>query len=135
MNLVAFDPGLRRSGVAVFVGGALVFAASLLTNQAGVADMVREFSAACTERGRLICEWPPDAETKVLVTAIEDIGWPETQRVRATSWKGKAGKRDTHRRVAALLTDEEKTAVGLSGLGQDAKDAIGLGLWALGRLG
>ena len=61
------------------------------------------------------------------------IGATQTRTVRPQEWKGSVPKRIHHERVKALLWAPELAL--LAGHPHDTIDAIGLGLWALGRMG
>jgi hypothetical protein len=59
--------------------------------------------------------------------------------VKPAEWKGQLPKDVCHRRVRALLTDEERAILTRDCRGMPASkrhnvlDAVGIGLWALGR--
>lgn len=158
MNLGAIDPGLRYPAAARFENGKLVRASrvkiptKLATLERGqrcleVAKLIRDYLGSCDE---LVTEWPrtyrrmkgdpadlfPLAGVGMAVAGMMLV--PVTAPT-APEWIGSIPKNEKGdplesprgHRVWSILDDAEKAVVVLS---HDAIDAVGLGLFRLGRL-
>lgn len=142
MRILAIDPG-KCSGVAVFLDGRLkdVWAVrdhSLIPVAPGLVDV-------------LVCEKPhirkgTPRENDILTLAISHGRWLEAYRNAKhvcplpVTWKGTLDKEVHHPRVIKRLTAVENLRLesGLSDLALSLRhnvlDAVGLGLWHLGRM-
>lgn len=132
-RLVAIDPG-ARTGIAEFRDGIL--------HAAGVSS----FQALVTGRGifegRIVVEVPdrvepgiPLADILLLARRAGGLGYrfsPGPEFVGASLWKGSVPKKIHNSRVLALLSDSERAI--LPSRDHNMIDAVGLGLWALGRM-
>jgi hypothetical protein len=147
VTLVALDPGSRRAGVAVFASARPVAAVDLRTNRASVLEMVDEVLVALATvdptAAVLVSEYPRRYATaraawrdiddlRAVVRAVEGWGWVATRRVAPGTWGSTVPKHIRALRTGEALTVADRLAVGWAGLGPDAKDALGIGLWALG---
>lgn len=142
-HLIAVDPG-KKTGVARFESGRLV--------EAYVAEPAALLERKIYPPPRVVIEnprwYPYDhkdvndlLDLAVLVGRYQqhfagqgaqvELVWPRT-------WKGTAPKKVTNMRALAALSPEELAVVPLRPRAKDVDnnvaDAIGLGLWKLGRL-
>lgn len=161
MDILAVDPGLRVCGVATFEDGFLKTAAEVktLTKDAeagplawgGMADAIcaavgedRRFGAVVVElpqvyRGPLLKGDPNDLLHLVgvlghLCGQLEahcGVGEVEFHHYRPAEWKGQVPKAIHHERIQRRLSKSEIT---VWPKGHNAKDAVGLGLFHLGRM-
>lgn len=73
-----------------------------------------------------------------MVGRIEQRYWGEAQTVYPRTWKGSVPKDVHNKRVLAALTDEERALLPRRPRAKDFDhnlvDAVGLGLWKLGRM-
>lgn len=133
-SLTAIDPGIR-TGVAWFIDGKLVNVQQCKDEPVAVSRLV---VIECPEyqKGRR-CS-PND-----LITLARRVGrWEERVRiaggkcvlVKPSEWKGSVPKRVHHARILARLEADERDVLETSSVGPDAMDAIGIGLWYLGRM-
>lgn len=142
-GLVAIDPGKRICGLAVFVDGVLVSAgeprpvdvvrtamAVLLINDVDTEDWVAETPQNYPgERAK-----EEDLETLRRVLAnIEISAGVKLKRHKPRAWKGQVPKEIHHERIRAALTESERALVDALPRTRDALDAVGLGLFVLGR--
>lgn len=136
-TLLAIDPG-NSSGWALFSGGVLTHAGTCRT------PPLQAISAT-----HIIAERPTIYPTDVakpagIITLAIGLGrWLEANRhvppervtlVEPRSWKGSVKKTIHHERCARALTAAERAAVVWDVLGLDARDAVCLGLFGLGRV-
>jgi len=160
-TLIAIDPGVRNAGCAVFVGGQL--AEAVLFAPLDGADhfkgeaVARLFRWYLEPRAHLrleaaICELPQVYSTAqqkgrqsdlidlaVVCGAIgqvaSDHGLP-TRFINPRVWKGQTPKDITTARAQVELTPDERVRVKLpkqGSLHHNVWDAIGIGLWGVGR--
>lgn len=137
--LLAVDPG-AVSGIACFLYGGLQWARS------GPAIPYHRGAYSCLDQIRVVAEVPIErrdgtgrrAPVEDLITLAIRLGrvtsnFPEheIELVTPHAWKGNLSKTLTRSRVMVSLSDEEKIRVGEAD--HNAIDAIGLGLYALGR--
>jgi hypothetical protein len=91
----------------------------------------------------LVAEWPSLYDTRrvthgtvrelrAVVEAVEAQPWAACARVAPRTWKQTTPKPIHHARLARALTDAEREAW-WDDAGPDARDAIGIGLWATRR--
>lgn len=136
-KVLSIDPGVHKSACALFIDGLLTFADDLPNPEAF--NLIRTITDAVvvvetpvlypTKRakhydvGRLL-----DVAKKMAKTAENGVG------VSPSAWKGQVPKKIHNKRVLAALSDTEKSLV-LSIDNHNTIDAIGIGLWYLGRLG
>lgn len=156
-RLVAIDPDTKACGVALFVDGRLRRALALpVSDFAAIAPLRAEQgdSLCVIERPRMygrVGDQRDFLDLAVIVGRAQEImraqGY-EVQLVEPRVWKGGAPKRITSLRVWARLSAQERCRVDLparalraldagqgvaSGRSSDVLDAVGIGLWALGR--
>ncbi len=156
--LLAVDPGIVRAGFALFGSQRLIKAGTVRVSDEGnvlerAARMARAIKK-CVGRTKveLVVEWPQvyqrvAGKTKgdpnsllplaavcgALATSIDDV-----RIVRPFEWKGqvpkktRGGANPIKLRVERRLTDSELAAIPPK-MAHDGYDAIGIGLWALGR--
>lgn len=148
-HLVSIDLGKRVSGVAVFENGRLREAYEITCPTGRAADMARDIIESAFDAAGQPDDWRPKwvAEKmldysgkngrKVNLEQLREIGrhmaamGARPQLITARKWKGSITKDVTRIRVLeALDTDETYTE-----LTKETVDAIGLGLFVLGRVG
>lgn len=150
---VAVDLGKTKVGVAVFYGDTLKLAFTshsmygstpedvAFLVMASLRDDLEDW-ATVPAPPEFVCEWPmkypnkrithKDLESLYLVgNAIGQLnnGW--TKKYTPGQWKGNVPKPAHHRRLSQILTDTEHKA--MRDTGHDAWDAVGIGLFYLGR--
>lgn len=149
LPLVAMDLGKRKMGIAVFdADGTLTSAATVRAKITrswtpwrtcdaivlALKDMrVETFDAVCEMPRLRGMEINKDIDCLIRVGAVlpEYIGpWSETYA--PAEWKSQVAKDLHHRRIREALMESE-TAL-WDGQGHDARDAVGIGLFALGRV-
>lgn len=143
MNLLTLDPG-NITGVAVFFGKTLVSAAAYKKRDVFI-PIVRDPAPVLIETPR----WYPHDHSDVndlldlsvyvgelkrfyeAMGCVVELVWPRT-------WKGNVPKKITNRRTVAALSPEEVALLPRRPRAKDHDDnmldAVGLGLWKLGRL-
>lgn len=151
--LWAVDLGKRKLGCAVFLvdddprQGRLLWARTVRSKArvaGGVALSIEKVLWQHTPVGvdvRKVCEWPRKYRTARIyhkdIDSLLDVGralGPWFARLSPHAWKGNVPKAVHHRRVrAALAVEELSAAPALVPATHDAWDAIGIGLFALGR--
>lgn len=150
--LVAFDPGAHSVAWARFEGGALVRCGFFESR--GSLHLASAIESAAVGAGEAIIEvpqvyqqraWKGDPNDLIAVAltagriahAVESRGFAASF-VRPHAWKGNAPKAIVGARILAkLLTHEAKILHDLKlprAKAHNAVDAIGIGLWRLGRL-
>ena len=159
LNFVAIDPGLRGCGVAWFRDGRLKVASYVESRArtARGADCFVAMADAVYERRRYlgcehthtIIELPQVYQSKHqkgdqddiiqlagVVGAICQTSGDDVQTVRPREWKGTIAKEVMTRRIDSRLDDAEKAAIvrKSAALDHNTLDAVGIGLWYLGRL-
>lgn len=153
-SLVAFDPGARSFAWARFDGGALSACGLMERDPLASKWTIRWLESVAEEVGEFVIEVPqvyrerawkgdPNDLIDVAVTVGRIAGVaakferPQTL-VRPHAWKGNAPKAIVGARILAkLLTHEAKILHDLKlprAKAHNAVDAIGIGLWRLGRL-
>jgi len=137
IDLVTIDPGVHKSAIALWGGGRLLFADDLKNPE--VFRVVDRVGAV-----RLVIESPVLYPTKrkqhkdvgdllAVVNKIKALA-VQARGVSPAEWKGQVPKKIHGDRIFNELTKEEILAV-VSIKNHNTIDAIGLGLWVLGRLG
>lgn len=141
-RLVAVDSG-ASSGFACFLGGELIVAAlvSIDTIHDGLFCSADECLVEIPDRVKV----NPKSIIKLAINAgrwIERFGLrtrAEIRAVEASAWKASTDPDILARRIIACLTPEEMARVPRTraaiGYDHNVLDAIGLGLWRLGRMG
>jgi len=161
-GLVAVDLGKRKVGVALFTPEGVLSHAQTVHTQRGVEDwnpqttawaiqgvMVKQFvmggGVPLGVRWDWVCEYPEqrgvsDRGNYHNIAPLQhvgdllhgSVGWAE--KYRPAEWKRHVKKELHHRRIGEALTASEREAVVWGSLGHDARDAVGIGLFALGRI-
>ena len=145
--LVCIDPG-KSCGVAVFWGKALLTVVGLDPEQTEGRNHLRE-SLTILGPCQVVWERPglrkgprsstPDDLIRLSYRAGLVVGCiPRVERIRDVTpaeWKGSLKKELSHRRTRAKLGPKELEVLGLAGPrgASDILDAVGLGLYVLGR--
>ena len=154
-GLVAVDLGKRKVGVALFLPDGTLVQAKTVHTQRGVEDWDPRTTAKAIQavlydpvacwNWDWVCEYPElrgaaDRGNYHNIAPLQHVGdllhgwfgWAE--KYRPAEWKRHVKKDLHHRRIGEALTPEEREDIGWSSLGHDAKDAVGIGLFALGRI-
>jgi len=147
VTLFSFDPGVTKVGIACWRDGVLVAAETLTSPSMDatpglVAAWVQGFGhpearAIVTERmhkrpGQTLFNEDLDRVEAVRLQIPRLLGrrnWTKTYN--PTQWKGNLPKAVHHRRLLKALTEAEAP---LWPAGHDARDAVGIGLFHLGRV-
>ena len=148
--IIAIDPGVRMCGVALFHdsddgdpetrAGRLYHARwvpvrnlHLFAHDAElVVEMPRIYRGSGQQKGDL----NDLLDLATVVGYCEGIFHGSHRRVFPAQWKGQVPKKIMNARVLSRLDDVEKAAiVSVGAKDHNILDAIGIGLWALGRLG
>lgn len=159
--LVCVDPGLRGLGLAMFRSGTLEFATYVVnldkdgrgpSAHCRLAESVLEFveEPLVSEQAHFLVEFPQvyPGPSKIDVNDLLDIAGVASSvttilsgfgyKCQATlprAWKGNIKKEIMTERIRASLTDLERgRMVSVGAKDHNTLDAIGLGLWRLGRL-
>lgn len=146
-QLIALDPAKRRCGLAIYHGTELVRGCTLYAQTTfRVASLVRQEidNYATNPRAVVLVELPKtyddqrakDPNLAGLHELIDIIDNALPNAVLAThpsEWKGGVPKDICARRIRSVLSNTEIGA--MSDMSEDTYDAIGLGLWYLGRAG
>lgn len=153
--LVAIDPGLVCTGVAVFRDGSLYEAHAvrglgpeyLLENR--LDDMITRvlYRVDESEEADLVCEWPqiykgsredPNGllPLAAIVGGVLAFAWASTALYKPREWKGSVPKKIHQPRILDALKDHERGILEEipKTYRHNAVDAVGLGLWASGRM-
>lgn len=154
-TLAAFDPGVAGFGVAIFVDDLLLVARYIknpLHDRGGLvawrgAGLAAANHAIKFAADAVICEFPRvygDAQSKgdrndlIALTcaasfALAPFGVAEI--VYPQQWKGQLPKAICQRRIVAALTavERERVALPVASLAHNVWDAVGIGLFAIGR--
>lgn len=140
--LYAIDPGVHKSGVALFNDGLLMYAGwhehagselLALTNDIVRVEMPRIYPGSGQRKGDL----NDLLDLAAVVGYWEDRlrGSQDVKRVFPATWKGQVPKKIMNARVMAKLSEREAHTIRHVGAkDHNIIDAIGIGLWALGRL-
>lgn len=139
MKLFTIDPGVYMLGIAVFEGGKLTGAAYSELEDTPVGGA---HDALLIEMPRI---YPGSAQRKGDLNDIVDlaaaVGFCEGRfygpkaRVFPAQWKGQVPKKImTARILSRLSADEQSRIVRVGAKDHNTIDAIGIGLWKLGRL-
>lgn len=136
--LYAIDPGVHQCGLAEFFEGRLQ-ATGFLKTEAVTKLIPREVVGGV----RVVCEFPKvyqggkqkgdpaDLLELAFIVGRLDAHVP-VQRVLPHEWKGQLDKKQTWIRALERLDEKEKKVVeGLKN--HNVRDAVAIGLWALGR--
>lgn len=158
MNFVAIDPGLRGCGVAVFRNGRVKEAVYVESQErkargadcfVAMADEVYRWRWERCAKGYTIVELPQVYTSKHqkgdqddilqlagVVGAICQCNGGDVQTVRPREWKGTVAKEVMATRIVSRLDEAERAAIvrKSAALDHNIIDAIGIGLWYLGRL-
>lgn len=145
-TLLAIDPGKRKLGWAFFADRRLVRCG--LSRIDGVdafgrLAILHSLALPCAETGivELMSVYPGDRakgdpnDLIAVATVGAELAGRKCDFVRYVSprdWKGQVPKEIHHERILSRLDEDEKVLV--VGQNHDTKDAVGLGLYALGRL-
>lgn len=142
-TLLAIDPGKTHYGVAYFYGDSLRVA--LLVGRDQLEMTGHGAARVVIEKPQIYLKREIDVNDLVEValaagearqyfraqSGAVDYVWPAT-------WKGQTPKTVSHKRIKAELDAEEHKRVQLpraaKTLGHNVWDAIGIGLWAVGRM-
>ncbi len=145
LPLVCIDPGKWRCGFAVFNAGVLVDVAELSSTTAIVGPALAVAMRA-PWHARYLAEEPQtyeghrdrdeDLETlRDMLREVERLSCARIRRIRPWGWKGNVPKAVHHARLIEALAASERALVEALPRNRDALDAVGLGLWHLGRTG
>lgn len=138
-GLYAVDSG-EHSGIAYFVDGKLQFAHRTRVEDGNIFLRYEEAVVEIPDRIKV----DPKSIIKLALNAGAWLqhfgaGGRRVRAIEASAWKASTDPDVLARRILATLTDEERAVIPKtrSALGHDHNviDAIGLGLWRLGRMG
>jgi hypothetical protein len=150
VNITAADPGKRYAGGAHFQGGALIagrlFKAQSKSQARGVVEIGTAMSLEYPDTDTVYVEKPTirrqvrqpgdpnDVADLNLTNGAILMAFPQARHetVLVNVWKGSVPKEIMNRRVLERLTAEELSR--LTTKNHNVLDAVGIGLWALGRL-
>lgn len=145
MSLIAIDPGVHRCGVAFFMDGQLQLAeyqenSYLFGNEWEtsrsyrnvVVEMPRIYPGAQQRKGDL----NDLLNLAAVVGRVEEkFKTAVVSRVFPQKWKGQVPKQVMNARVLSKLSDVERARIlSVGAKDHNTIDAVGIGLWALGRL-
>lgn len=147
MKLMTIDPG-KNLGWAVFEDGRLIETG--LLEDCTLMGVVRTLSAVCAGhrpslavieipqvyQQRLLKGDPNDlVDVAVIAGAAAAVITPfaEPQLVRPHVWKGNRPKAIDNRHTLSVLSADEKSKIPLGAKRHNVLDAVGMGLWKLGR--
>ncbi len=135
-DLVAIDPG-RSAGVAYYQAGKLTRVSAISSPRLLERDRCR---VLVLERPRQYPKSPvrPESNITLAVTAgllAGRLDYTELVQVHPQEWKGQRPKETDHRYTKKVLEpDELRVALSVGGKkAEDVLDAVGLGLWYIGR--
>jgi len=137
IKLVSIDPGVKKSAIALWdKEGKLLFADDLPNAQ--VVRLLRQIRTS-----RLVVETPvlyptqrakhKDVKDLAKVARVFKSFVPKGVGVKPSVWKGQVPKKIHGNRILLALDKEELLRVASIG-NHNTIDAIGIGLWALGRI-
>lgn len=137
VDLLTIDPGVHKSAIALWGGGRLLFADDI--QNPAVFRLLEGLPAA-----RLVIETPILYPTKrkqhkdvkdllIIVKRMRSV-MGKSNAIAPAAWKGQVPKKIHGMRIFNELAREEILAVA-SIDNHNTIDAIGIGLWVLGRLG
>jgi hypothetical protein len=147
------DPGVWRCGLAIFRADELIYASEPTDpgKTGRVARlMVSEAEEVLETHGALSVEWVSETPQSYpgktgregtleeLRQVVRDLDlWrkagPKTRTYLPRKWKGAVPKPIHHARIRALLSETERTVIDGLARDRDAMDAVGLGLFHVGR--
>lgn len=151
--LIAVDPGLHACGVAIFTDSVLQDASYIQSDSKYTAlNMIAQSMVysvlAKTGRmyGNMVIELPQVYPVSkgdpndlislavVIGALVEGFGGHYTQLVKPREWGGQTPKKTKNQRVLKALRESEKAKiVSVGAKDHNTLDAIGIGLWKLGR--
>ena len=142
MRWISVDPGTRAHGVAQWDGARLEWAGLVRSNAATLGERA-EWLAEKVPPGPLVCEIPqdrgqdrvPPADLVALGVCVGALvpGRGHARLGTPAGWKGTVPKRQHQESILAILSQGELAALG-GERDHNVLDAVGIGLWALGRL-
>lgn len=147
LNLImAIDPGTKATGWATFLGDKLHEAG--LVRAKDTQDMIAELKKMGWAVDEVVVEYPQvypghradpnDLIGLALISGAAATLGDTIRLVRPLAWKGQIPKEIHHRRIFAQLDMGEQRRINLVGVPKslihNVNDAIGLGLWAVGRM-
>jgi hypothetical protein len=140
--MLTIDPGVHRFGAAMFGNNKRLVAATWVTRD----DMpaARDIEHVITEMPRI---YPGSGQQKGDLNDLLDLaasvgyveglyrGFAVCERVFPGAWKGQVPKKIMTARILAKLSPEELACIERVGAkDHNTIDAVGIGLWKLGRL-
>lgn len=153
MILLAIDPGVHHHGLALFLENGRLLRCGLVRGPAGrpalavAAGGLAERTAdwLVGEGTRVVAEMPQDrGQDRVppadLIALSVVLGWTLGEMCRPVTlispadWKGSVPKSKHQPRIIAALSGAERALIPSGALAHNAIDAVGIGLWALGRI-
>lgn len=146
-SLIAIDPGVRCTGVACFIDGALFNVSGYYADRVVVAcsfpSLVRPRDSLAIEVPQIYKVRRTDANDLIDVALVAGAWisrYKHVQIFRPAEWKGQAPKKIVHERIRERLSEGEREVLDRDlrsvpkSLQHNALDAVGIGLHALGRL-
>lgn len=143
-TLIAIDPG-QATGYALFSGARLVLCGTF----ACLVDVIPSSVRHHARYAQVVCEMPVDRKADrvnpddiitlayrlgLVIGDLRSLGclWP-VRTVTPVRWKGQTPKDVVHNRIRDLVSSPERNVT--RGADHNALDAVGIGLWSLGRYG
>lgn len=158
--ILAIDPGVHHHGLALFLDDGRLFRCALMPGPggrrvplavaaAGLAVRTKNWADAwwggVVVPARIVAELPQDrgqarvppadliALSVVLGWTLGALGEPATL-ISPSEWKGSTPKAQHQPRIIAALSAEEAAMIPSGALAHNVIDAVGIGLWAVGRI-
>ncbi len=142
--MICIDPGVKACGMASFFGSQLQWARYVPVDDLGnalvvddhlIIEMPRVYPGSGQQKGDLNDLLNLAAVVGRCEALIGYPGAPTIQRVFPSEWKGQVPKGIMTARIMSRLTSmERKTIEGAGAKTHNIIDAVGIGLWKLGRL-
>ncbi len=135
--MICIDPGVKACGVAIFYNGTLSRAfyapkekCKLAIWEPMIIEMPRIYPGSGQQKGDL-----NDLLNLAAVVGYFEGSTGDVKRVFPSEWKGNVPKPIMTKRILSRLTVEESTRIENAGAKtHNIIDAVGIGLWKLGRL-
>jgi hypothetical protein len=138
--VICIDPGVKACGLAKFVGDRLVYTCyapreDIRTCNPWLDELIIEMPRIYPGSGQQKGDLNDLLDLAAVVGFLEGVLGGRTTRVFPAQWKGQVPKKIMTARILGKLSVEERnTIVSAGSKTHNIVDAIGIGLWKLGRL-